>query len=107
MEWEYVSLSEPHVVARLILHRSKIDTDGMSGLDEPVRCVYIDLDRLMERCSLDGREEVTVTLLMLGYACADIAEMLSIDQELVRQAFHQAVRKIVRQNNLAWMDTYS
>lgn len=95
------------MVARLILYRSRIDTDGMSGMDEPVRCIYIDLDRLVKHCGLDGREEVTVTLLMLGYACADIADMLSIEERLIHQTFRQAVRKIVRQNNLAWKDTYS
>lgn len=95
------------MVARLILYRSRIDTDGMSGMDEPVRCMYIDLDRLLEHCGLDGREEVTVTMLMLGYASAEIAEMLSLDEWLIHQAFRQAVLKVVRRNNQVWRDTYS
>lgn len=106
MEWEYISLSEPRVVARLILHRGKIDTDGMSDMDEPVRCIYIDLDRLVERSELDGREEVTVTMLMLGYASADIAEMLGSAESDIKSAFRQAVRKIVRCNNAIWRQVY-
>lgn len=95
------------MVARLILYRSRIDTDGMSGMDEPVRCIYIDLDRRVKHCGLDGREEVTVTMLMQGYACTDIAEILSLDEWLIHQAFRQAVLKVVRRNNRVWRDTYS
>lgn len=107
MEWEYVSLSEPRVVARLILHRGRMEAKLATDMDEPVRCTYIDLDRLIEHCGLDGRQEVTVTMLMLGYTSTDIAEMLSVEEWLIRQAFQRAVRKIVRQNNLVWKDTYS
>jgi len=74
----------------------------MIDMDEPIRCTYIDLDQLIERCGMNGRQEVTVTLLMLGYSCGDIAEMINCSRQEIQAAFKRAILKIIRCNNAGW-----
>lgn len=88
-EWDYVPLSEPRVVAKLIQTRWKVDesyyplleqsanpliSNGVFPFSEPVLCTYIDLDMLIEETELTSAEEQTVNYLMRGYSMSDIAE---------------------------------
>lgn len=114
-------LGEARTVRRLIRYRSRLDAaymamgDGagdmadcrMMDMDEPIRCTYIDLDRLIESCGLDGRQEVVVTLLMHGYTCGDIAEMLGLRFEEVRVAYQDAVDKITAANDAHWRKAHA
>ena len=109
------------MIERLIRLRSKLDafyfgagivSGEMLGsyerdMDEPVRCTYIDLDRLIERCGLNAREQATVAMLMTGYTMDDIAETFECDVRGVRHTLRHASIKIANENDRQWQRTYT
>lgn len=82
-------------------------SDGVFPLNEDVICIYADLDSLIERCGLSNAERVTVEYVMRGYALSDIADHFGKTRQTFEIMFGRAVKKIVKQNNADWDETYS
>lgn len=109
---EYYPLTEERVVRELIRNRIKIDntyamklyetdnpavSNGVPPFDEDIICVYIDLDRVIERCGLSDMQMLVVKEMMKGYSAQDIGENC-FEQVTQRQSinvqFNRAVEKI-------------
>ena len=121
-EWDYVPLSEPRIVARLIKNRWKVDetfyplmestdisilaTNGVFPFSEPVLVTYIDLDNLIETAHLTRAERQIVHRLMEGYSGTDIAEHYGTTKEHVTTLLQSASQKIARENNRRWNECY-
>ena len=74
----------------------------MFALNEDILCIYADLDSLIERSGLSDQEQLTVNLLMKGYALYDIAEHYGKSRQNFDILFRRAVKKIVKRNNADW-----
>ena len=117
-EWDYVPLSEPRIVSRLIKNRWKVDqafyplaessstsilaSNGVFPFSEPVLVTYIDLDELIEQAPLTRAERRIIDYTMRGYADPDIAEHYGTTVQHVRTLFAGAVEKIVATENKNW-----
>lgn len=116
-EWDYVPLSDPTVVAKLIQNRARLDesyyalleetsnpviSNGVFPFSEPVLVTYMDLDTLIEATPLTKAENKIVHWLMRGYGMDDIAEHYGTTKEHVKILFFSAVRKICGQEDECW-----
>lgn len=100
----------------MIRNRSKLDaayqikqeqrshemTTGVCEVLEPILCLYIDLDGLIERCGLSAQQMDIVLLIMAGYTVGDIAEIWGKPHQQVVLQYQRAVQKITRQNDIEW-----
>ena len=120
-EWDYVPLSEPRIVARLIKNRWKVDeafypktderisilgTAGVFPFSEPVLATYLDLDQLIESAPLTKAERQIVHWLMEGYTGTDIADHYGTTKKHVTILFGSAAQKIAEENNRRWFECY-
>lgn len=121
-EYDYIPFSDPTVVTKLIMHRSKLDqnyyplmreansiyeTDGVPVFSELIVCTYMDLDRLIEQAALSKGQRRIVDYLMLGYCGSDIADHLGVVQQNVPVQLQKAVRKIIAANERNWKACYA
>ena len=111
---EYYPLTEERVVRELIRNRIKIDntyamklyetnnpiiSNGVPPFDEDIICVYIDLDRIIEKCGLSEAQMLVVKELMKGYSPADIGENCFTEvtqRQAINTQFSRAVEKIAK-----------
>ena len=119
--WSYVPLSEPRIVAGLIIQRSEqdlqydqlsspfgiIESAGTSIMDTERMCTFMDLDNQIETCGLSKSERQTVDMQMDGYGMSDVAERYQIAVATVSSYQDRAVAKIVEANNKRWSEVYS
>lgn len=120
-EYDYIPFSDPAVVTKLIMRRSKLDqnyyplmrtanpvfeTDGVPVFSELVVCTYLDLDRLIEQAGLSPGQRRVVDYLMRGYCGKDIADHLGVVQQNVPVQLQKAVKKIVAANRRNWEECY-
>lgn len=84
-----------------------METSGIFLFSEPILCVYVDLENLIEQCKLTAEERRVVKYLMLGYSAADIGERLGKTRQTIDVHFKRAVEKICKKNNENWEKTYS
>jgi DNA-binding NarL/FixJ family response regulator len=82
-------------------------TSGTPVINEDMLCLYIDLDRLIERASLSPLQQTVVTEVMKGYSITDIAEELTVSKQLVATSLSRAADKIAETNNRGWEKTYA
>lgn len=117
-EYDYIPFSDPGVVTKLIMQRSKIDqnyypllcqsdpyyeTDGVPVFSELIICTYLDLDRLIDQAELSPGQRRIVDYLMRGYCGKDIADHLGIVQQNIPVQLQKAVRKIIAANERNWL----
>lgn len=88
-DWSYTPLSEPRVVAALLIHRDEYEA-GQLEVDSPVRLTYLALDELIACAGLTLEEAEAVAL-------ADYSA----------KPFAKAVAKIVAANNERWGEVYA
>lgn len=81
-------------------------TAGICEVNEPVTCLYIDLDRLIERAGLSRQQHQIVEWLMQGYSPADIANRMMVKLPSVTVQIKRLVQKIVQQNQHDWEAVY-
>lgn len=119
--WEYVPLSEPRIVAGLILQRSEqdrqydllsapfgiVESAGTSIMDTERMATFMDQDEQIEICGLSRSERYTVDKQMDGYSMSDVAAMMGeVAVATVSSYQERAVSKIVGANNRKWADVY-
>lgn len=75
-------------------------------MHEPVFLTYVDLDRLIEQCSLSAMQRGIVKTLMDGYSIVDCAEMLGCAAQSISTQLQRAVGKITAQNTKNWEVVY-
>ena len=81
-------------------------TAGVYVTGDPVVNTYLDLDLIMERCSLTKSEQYVARRLMVGYTCQDIADFKHVSVKTVRTIFGRLIGKIVEENNRHWREVY-
>ena len=81
-------------------------SNGVFPFNEDVICVYVDLDRLIEKAGLSKSERKVVGQLMLGYTASDIAAHDHIARQNVNILLNRAVEKICAANNKSWKGIY-
>ena len=114
-EYDYMPLSDPFVVRKLIKYRSKVDpyyyekkypsglaSSGDMEFKEPIFVTYVDLDVLIETCKLSKMQRTVLDMLMLGYSERDIADRMHVLPQTCRAHYDRAVSKIVQENNRRW-----
>ena len=103
-DFDYMPLSDPAVVLKLIENRMKADasyaakvfpesafaSNGGIVFVESVTNTYIDLDRAIADAKMSAEQRSIVERTMLGWSCTDIAE----EKHITRQA--------VAANNARW-----
>lgn len=122
--WDYLPLSDPHVVKACIENRSRVDkgyrcnepwarewnlpggvTDSMP---DPVALTYLSLDDLIEKSNLSQNQRQTIILMMMGYGVPDIANNLfHKDKAIVYRYYKAAVKVICKQAVEDWKKVYS
>lgn len=109
-------LSDPSVVKKLVMNRSKLDpcflpgresidvatTAGIGLFSELVECTFIDLDILIEECDFTPYEKLYLDMIMEGYSVRDVAELNAVTDATVSKMLARAIRKIVGKNNERW-----
>ena len=97
-DFDYMPLSDPAVVLKLIENRMKADasyaakvfpesafaSNGGIVFVESVTNTYIDLDRAIADAKMSAEQRSIVERTMLGWSCADIAEEKHITRQAVR-----------------------
>lgn len=123
-QWDYLPLSDPHVVKSCIENRSKVDLNyrceepwakewnlpnGVTeSMPDPIALTYIDLDGLIERAPLTENQRKVITLVMMGYTTPDIAEnLLKHSNSIVYRHYRDAIKVICKQANTEWYKIYS
>jgi hypothetical protein len=120
-EWDYVPLSDPTVVAKLIQNRARLDesyyalleetsnpviSNGVFPFSEPVLVTYMDLDTLIEATPLTKAENKIVHWLMRGYGFTDIADTYGISKQSVFILLKRAAEKISKTERAIWESAY-
>lgn len=97
-EFDYLPMSEPSVVLRLMQNRMKLDpsygakmypSNGISAeggiiFIENIVNTFLDLDLLIEAAGLTKAQKAVTKLTMLGWTVADIAEKYGVAEQTVR-----------------------
>lgn len=83
-----------------------LETAGISLFSEPIICVYVDLEALINKCHFSPTERRIIDDLMYGYTMTDVAEMLHVTKQTVNSALNRAVAKICEENNKNWERVY-
>lgn len=107
-----MTLSEEHTVAALIKARQALDpcqNHRYCGyqLQETMICLYASLDDLIKRTQLTDKEREVIGWYMRGCAADEISEYTSVTRQAVSKMLHNAVRKLVKQNALDWLNHVS
>lgn len=106
-----MSLSDPEMVSLLIRHRCEIyPPDALEqsfSFRELLTCIYIDLDRLIEKARLSVGEAMVVGLMMKGYTIQDIVETEGMIRQAILTNLKRASEKISAMNNAKWLEHIS
>ena len=122
--WDYLPLSDPHVVKACIENRSRVDKGyhcyepwardwnlpggTIDAMPDPIALTYISLDYLIERSPLSQNQRQTIILMMLGYNIPDIAaNLFHKDKAIVYRYYKEAVRRLCLQADNDWKEVYS
>lgn len=70
-------------------------------------CLYASLDDLIKRTQLTDKEREVIGWYMRGCAADEISEYTSVTRQAVSKMLHNAVRKLVKQNALDWLNHVS
>jgi hypothetical protein len=117
-EWYNISYSEIQTIKSLILYRSQFDalyepkitytnnpyvSNGVPIYREPVEVVYLDLEKLIEKCKFKDNQNKMIKMLMRGYIFRDIAEKFGWTMDNVQNEFERICRRIKEQNDTDWV----
>lgn len=118
-EWEAISLSEISTIASLIKNRREFDSfyetklyetnnptvsNGIPIFSELIECIYMDLDRLIQKANLTDKQKFIIDNLMKGYTEADIAKANNTDVKNIKNILLTACAKIKEQNDFEWQE---
>ena len=115
-EWIPVNLSDIKSIKGLLKYRYKFDLlfelksinifdtyVYLNQYKEEIMCLYIWLDEMIKKCSLNAKQETILSLYMSGYTELDIAELLNYTQQNVNGIINSICKKILNQVNINWL----
>jgi hypothetical protein len=114
-EWNIVNLSTPESIMGLLRFRWKFDslhnrTGGhilssdcdLVNFNDDIICLYIDIDKLLERANLSEKQWQIISLYMDGYTEREIAYELNDDVRNIIGTINSVCKKICELNYESW-----
>lgn len=97
-DFDYLPLSEPSVVLKLLQNRMKLDpsygakmypsgvlsAEGGIVFVENIVNTFLDLDMMIDQAEMTGAQRAVARLTMLGWSISDIAEKYGVSEQAVR-----------------------
>lgn len=115
----YICLSDPATIKELIRNRWKFDqlvirigavsifdASGNYGINEDIRCLYMDIDRLMSSIRISTLQKKIMNMFTMGYSRKDIAEIINISEPGVGKNIDTICSRMAAKNTENWQNTY-
>lgn len=117
-EFKNLTLSDENVVKYMILYRNKVDVSygantnininlagDMFEFNQELICLYVSLDKLVEKIDLNEKEQKILELIFKGDTIADIIKYNGYPRKTAYRILNKLVEKITKENNKDWKET--
>lgn len=117
-QWLFTAYDNIDTIMGLIVHRAECDMpyDGSETLltqetyeyCEPVRAVYMDLDKMISETKLSYKQRYVIERLMLGFSLSDIAKEFNCNKRDIISILKTGAKKIQKTYHVKlinWLET--